>query len=138
MLVLMSVGAGVLVAIAAGTGEGWFAARTRIAVARRQSPPPPDRGRYATNAAGETYGSSSGAPPGHEPDLVAAFGQTSTGRIVSGYVKSAEMNAYNGTNVKSPQEAVAFEREAASVGERKIPLYLKNGTTVIGSFEVRR
>ncbi len=82
------------------------------------------------NAAGQTYGSLLGAAT--PPDLVqvvATNGQT-------GYVYYTQLESASGGDVTTPQEAVAWDQQLASGAAISIPVYLSNGTTKIGSFDL--
>ena len=87
---------------------------------------------YPTNAHGQSYGSSLGATSQTgEPDLilvVATNGKT-------GYVSKSEMNAADGGNVTTPQQAIAWTESGANASH-SIPVYAEDGSTVIGSFVV--
>lgn len=85
---------------------------------------------YRTNAAGETYGTLAQAETiGYESDLILAVGEND----VTGYVKSADLNAENNL---SPQEAVELQNQRIAEGYTGtyVPLYDKDGETVIGRF----
>lgn len=85
---------------------------------------------YRTNAAGETYGTLAQAETiGYESDLILAVGEND----VTGYVKSADLNAENDL---SPQEAVELQKQRIAEGYTGtyVPLYDKDGETVIGRF----
>lgn len=82
------------------------------------------------NASGQTYGSLLGAAT--PPDLVqvvATNGQT-------GYVSYAQLQSASGGDVTTPQEAVAWDQHLAAVSSISIPVYLSDGTTRIGTFDV--
>ncbi len=84
--------------------------------------------QYPKNASGETYGSLLYATsPETEPDLVKAMGVDGT----VGYVRITDLN---GPQPKTPEEAIALS-EAVS-GPYTIPLYQKDGKTVIGKYEI--
>jgi hypothetical protein len=92
--------------------------------------------RFPTNAAGETYGSASGLLPSQEPDLVAVTGQPLHGLgHISGYVRETQLNADSCGNVKTPRAAVRCTRTDRHLN-RAIPVYKRDGTTIIGSFTV--
>jgi len=84
---------------------------------------------WPVNAQGQTYGSSAGAASApDEPDLVLA--QATNGRV--GYVLATDLE---GPMPASPEEALAWQ--AASAGKtRVIPVYLADGVTIIGEFQV--
>jgi beta-lactamase regulating signal transducer with metallopeptidase domain len=80
--------------------------------------------RYQVNEYGETYGSDAYADIiGEEPDLIAATGIDGT----DGYVRSSDMDS----NPRTPEEAVAQNKPGAIM----IPLYDKDGRTIIGQFK---
>ncbi len=89
---------------------------------------------FPTNARGETYGSAAGLVPSNEPQLISAVGTSPTGQQVQGYVSASALNAAEGGNATTPQQALAAEHAAASARPETIPLYAENGVTVIGSF----
>ena len=83
---------------------------------------------YEKNASGQTYGSELYATSLEtQPDLILAEGEDGT----TGYVRSEDLN---GDEPKSPEEALAKQKMAASF--RTIPLYDADGKTVIGKFKV--
>ena len=91
---------------------------------------------FATNAAGETYGSASGVLPAQEPDLIAARGRGLHGnQHVSGYVRKTQLEADSCANVATPRAAVRCTKTHRHL-HRTIPIYTKNGTTIIGAFTV--
>jgi len=84
---------------------------------------------WGINASGETYGvlNQNGTP-----DLVAVtINQGST----HGYVKESELNCAGGGDVKSPAEAVAWDRGSQNRNV-SIPVYESDGVTVVGTFTV--
>lgn len=87
---------------------------------------------YAVNASGETYGSALLARSSdEEPDLIQAV--TTDG--IEGYVRKSELDAVNGSRVKSPEEALAWQ--AGVEGKTfHVPVYAVDGKTVLGQFEV--
>jgi len=85
---------------------------------------------FPQNKNGQTYGSAADATtPDNEPDLIQAWGVD--GNL--GYVKSSDLN---GEKPKTPEEAIAKQKREAREGDREIPLYASDGTTVIGSFKI--
>ncbi|WP_422446433.1 M56 family metallopeptidase [Thermoanaerobacterium sp. DL9XJH110] len=83
--------------------------------------------QYQVNEYGETYGSNEYADiVGEEPDLVAAIGIDGT----HGYVRFSDLEPF--PPPRTPEEAVAQNNP----GVRIIPLYDKDGRTVIGQFQV--
>ena len=92
---------------------------------------------YATNEHGLTYGSAADATsPGGEPDLIAAM--TTDGR--DGYVRKTDLDDADGTTAAasftSPEDALAWQAERQAMGDIAIPVYERDGTTVIGEFVV--
>lgn len=89
------------------------------------------------NEKGQTYGSNlANTKYGNEPDLILV--ETDNGK--SGYVYKDDF--YDTANQpKNPEEAVAYtkmvEKKVKKHGYYKaIPVYEKDGTTVIGSFKI--
>lgn len=93
---------------------------------------------YPVNAAGDTYGSVLwSGDPATEPDLIQA--DTTTG--VTGYVRRVDLDEADGSNVTTPDEALAFQEQvdelvASGVTSVFIPVYEADGRTVIGEFEI--
>ena len=92
---------------------------------------------YAENARGETYGSAMLAfQPADEPDLILA--QATNGKV--GYVRAAELDAASGADIDRPKDALTWNSRldaAASTGRlAAVPVYLVDGRTVIGVFEI--
>src|SRR5947209_20586611 len=75
---------------------------------------PAPAGTYPSTQRGQTYGSSAGACPAQEPDLILAVGRSSSanGRI-EGYVLRSQLEAASGGSVNSPRAAVAWTRAHA-------------------------
>ncbi len=93
--------------------------------------PPPI---YPKSQHGQTYGSDSrAATPAEEPQLIAATGKTTSGKIISGYVRRWQLNQGSCGNVKTPAAALRCQSHERS---RQIPLLARNGTTVLGHFTV--
>lgn len=85
---------------------------------------------YTKNENGLSYGSSMYATSlEDEPDLIQAYG--TNGKI--GYVLK---NDLYGKMPASPNEAVEITIQNQKSGNRTIPLYEKDGKTVIGEFEI--
>ena len=84
------------------------------------------KGGYPINEFGETYGPDipENAETAKEPDLI--FVENSKGE--SGYIKSSELNQ----EAHSIKEALAYSKESA----RAVNMYLQDGKTVIGKFEI--
>lgn len=81
---------------------------------------------WPVNENGQTYGPDIyNAPPGAHPDLMAAIGIDDT----SGYVLYSDLE---GPLPRTPEEAVKMNDDPP----RYIPLYDKDGKTVIGTFIV--
>jgi hypothetical protein len=84
---------------------------------------------FPRNAAGFTYGSDLNATsPQNEPDLVLAAG---AGDVV-GYVRSADLMYGSGVGLTMQQ----IRALPAAAGRHTIPLYAKDGTTVIGTYDM--
>lgn len=93
-------------------------------------------GTYPTNQDAQTYGSSAGVCPSQEPDLIKAVGPSTGGQgPVEGYVLRSQLAKASGDDVNSPQAAVAWTKAHAGKGTT-IPLYARDGTTVIGKFTI--
>jgi hypothetical protein len=85
--------------------------------------------KYQVNESGQTYGSSMEAESIEtEPDLIWACGIEGE----SGYIKKTDLN---GDMPKTPEEAVKITQENSALS-REIPLYDKDGETIIGSFRI--
>lgn len=85
---------------------------------------------FPVNTNGQTYGSSLGVGLSAEPDLILAA--ATNGR--TGYILRKTLWAADGTDVTSLSQASAYMSNSTSV--RTIPVYEKDGTTVIGSFVI--
>ncbi|MDA2804752.1 hypothetical protein [Nocardiopsis suaedae] len=86
---------------------------------------------YATNAQGQTYGSALEArTPQEEPDLIEAYGDDGT----LGYVKADDLKGPDQTREEVLEHIDAQERDA--IPDVRIPLYERDGTTVIGTFTI--
>ncbi|WP_340028403.1 hypothetical protein MHB71_30570 [Paenibacillus sp. FSL H7-0940] len=84
---------------------------------------------YPKNKNGQTYGSNIYASsPETEPDLILAMGVDGT----EGYLLKKDMD---GEQPKTPEEAIAIQNSRSPDGW-DIPLYDKDGETVIGVFHV--
>jgi hypothetical protein len=87
---------------------------------------------FPQNATGLTYGSSLGAlNETGVPDLVLVI--ATNGK--QGYVYKSALNAADGSNVSTLQEAAAWDAAGANVSHT-IAVYAEDGTTVIGSFTI--
>lgn len=85
--------------------------------------------KYKVNENGQTYGSSLKAESIEtEPDLIWACGTKGE----SGYVKKSDLNS---DMPKTPEEAIKITQENKAQSH-EIPLYDKDGKTVIGSFKI--
>ena len=77
-------------------------------------------GKFPVNASGQTYGASIDASsPETEPDLILATGVDEAGVFVDGYVLKTDLN-----------------REMKSGEIVSIPVYLDDGKTVVGTFQL--
>ena len=86
---------------------------------------------YPVNENGQTYGSALYSKSfEEEPDLISAYGIDNT----PGYVLKEDLNSAEGGDVKSPEEAIKWQKERSDI--TKIPLYDVDGKTVIGEFEL--
>lgn len=86
---------------------------------------------YPQNEAGEAYGSLSDAKSLNDaPDLISAVGVDGT----SGYIKFTDMFE---ESPKTPEEAIKQQKQKIAAGDKFIPLYDKDGKTVIGKFIVK-
>ena len=97
------------------------------AVAFEDCPPQPRRPPYPVNKYGMTYGSGAGIDeddPG--PDLVAAYG--TNGRC--GFIRASDRDAPVWTL------ASAVRTPDPATDQRTVPLYARDGVTVIGDFEI--
>ncbi|WP_179283127.1 hypothetical protein [Paenibacillus taichungensis] len=86
---------------------------------------------YPVNQAGQTYGGNSG-DYGKElvgPDLVLA--EATNGAI--GYVLESDLQ---GPDHKTPEEALQWQSQQKP--DQSIPVYEKDGTTIIGEFVMSR
>lgn len=85
-----------------------------------------NQGVYQVNPSGQTYGKF--VDPSVEPDLISAIGIDGK----NGYVLSSDLI---GSDPATPEEAVKHQMEKEK-GNQRIPLYDKDGKTVIGQFEL--
>jgi hypothetical protein len=115
----------------------WYSATDKaIPIHDHPDPTPPP---YPVNASGQTYGSDTNQPagrvrPGEEPDLILVTGKSThdTGHV-TGYVRGTQLNTDDCGDVHTPKQAVACTRRT-SRKTRTIPVYAKNGKTIIGTF----
>ena len=85
---------------------------------------------WATNARGETYGV---VNQDGTPDLVAVV--IDHGEL-QGYIKSSDLDCASGLDaVHSPADALAWDK-ASEDRNVSVPVYMSDGTTVIGTFVV--
>jgi hypothetical protein len=84
---------------------------------------------WGVNASGETYGVPN---QNGTPELVAVFADEPN---IHGYVKESELNCAAGGDVKSPAEALAWDK-ASQNRSISIPVYESDGVTVVGTFTV--
>ncbi|MDU1456502.1 MAG: hypothetical protein E6912_17090 [Paeniclostridium sordellii] len=90
-------------------------------------------GYFKTNDDGETYGTyiDKGDGEYEEPDLMAVIGVND----VEGYVKKVDL--YDEENQpNNPEEAIAYMEKREKEGPRLIPIYEKDGRTVIGEYRI--
>lgn len=91
------------------------------------------RGYFEINENGETYGTYIDKDNGEreEPDLIAVIGLNN----VEGYVRKVDL--YDEENQpNNPEEAIAYMKKREKDGPRIIPVYEKDGKTVIDEFRV--
>ena len=91
------------------------------------------RGYFETNDNGQTYGTYIDNGDGNlqEPDLIAVVGVNN----VEGYVRKSDL--YDEKNQpKNPDEAKAYMEKREKEGSRVIPVYKKDGKTVIGKYKI--
>jgi hypothetical protein len=84
---------------------------------------------WGVNANGQTYGVSNRAGT---PDLIAVAIDHGT---TQGYVEKRELDCASGDFVSSPAQALAWDQQSRD-RNISIPVYLSDGTTVIGSIIV--
>lgn len=109
---------------------------------------------YSTNANGESFGSAAdAASPAAEPDLISVIttngltpqeaaaltpsevADTRAGGGEQGFVRKAELDKANGSDVKTPAEAVEWMRTGA-LEDHVVTVYKSDGVTPIGQFVV--
>ncbi|MCH1966159.1 hypothetical protein [Paraclostridium sordellii] len=91
------------------------------------------RGYFKINDNGETYGTyiDKGDGEYEEPALMAVIGVND----VEGYVSKVDL--YDEENQpNNPEEAIAYMEEREKEGPRLIPVYEKDGKTVIGEYRI--
>ncbi|RDY27572.1 hypothetical protein CHL78_008895 [Romboutsia weinsteinii] len=87
------------------------------------------RGYFETNDNSETYGTYIDNGEWEEPDLMAVIGFND----VEGYVRKVDL--YDEANQpNNPEEAIAYMEKREKEGPRVIPVYEKDGNTVIGKY----
>ncbi len=102
------------------------------AVASTLPEPTSDSTIYSKNQNGETYGSAADAKSiDAVPDLIRAYGVD--GKV--GYIRSSD---FYQEMPKTPEEALAKQRQMQPFSVKKIPLYDVNGVNIIGEFEVKQ
>lgn len=82
---------------------------------------------WGTNANGQTFGATN---QNGTPDLVAVVIDHGT---TDGYVKASDLSCAESGDVKSPAEALTWDKESR-IRNISIPVYESDGTTVIGTF----
>lgn len=82
---------------------------------------------WGTNAAGQTYGEEN---QNGTPDLIAVAVDQGT---TQGYVKASQLNCAERGDVKSPAQALIWDKESEN-RNISIPVYKSDGATVIGNF----
>lgn len=86
---------------------------------------------YETNENGETFGNKNQADIiGYEADLILAEGESG----VVGYIRATDLNGTADSPISAANEMQA--RQSEGLGGYYIPLYLEDGTTVVGRFFV--
>ena len=91
------------------------------------------RGYFETNDNGQTYGTyiDNGDGSLKEPDLIAVVGVNN----VEGYVRKSDL--YNEKNQpQNPDDAQAYMAKREKDGSRIIPVYKRDGKTVIGEYKI--
>lgn len=91
------------------------------------------RGYFKTNDNGETYGTyiDKGDGEWEEADLMAVIGVND----IEGYVKKVDL--YDEKNQpNNPEEAIDYMEKREKEGPRLIPVYEKDGKTVIGEYRI--
>nr|WP_317333480.1 hypothetical protein [uncultured Romboutsia sp.] len=91
------------------------------------------RSYFETNNNGETYGTyiDKGDGEWEEPDLIAVVGLND----IEGYVRKVDL--YDEENQpNNPEEAIAYMEKREKEGPRIIPVYEKDGKTVIGEYRI--
>lgn len=91
------------------------------------------RGYFETNNNGETYGTyiDKGDGEWEEPDLMAVVGLND----IEGYVRKVDL--YDEENQpNNPEEAIAYMEKREKEGPRIIPVYEKDGKTIIGEYRI--
>lgn len=120
------------VGAAIATGGPGLVAPLGLSPANDQAFSPMPEPTYKTNAVGQTYGSASNATsPDKEPDLILVVASNG----VEGFVLKSELDAANGSDVQSPDEAIRWTVTEGRV-DRVIPVYLSDGRTQVGEFVI--
>ncbi len=126
----------VLIALTVAVVSAAIFTSVSLANADQSLPTPPPANMTAAdwpvNERGQTYGSSAlAATYEDEPDLIQAA--ATNGKV--GYLSRDEMRAVDGSHVKTPEEALAWQ--AAHGNETHVlPVYALDGVTVIGHFVI--
>lgn len=91
------------------------------------------RGYFKTNDNRETYGTYIDEGDGEfkEPDLMAVVGLND----VEGYVRKVDLYDEN-NQPNNPEEAIAYQKKREKEGPRIIPVYEKDGKTVIDEYRL--
>ena len=91
------------------------------------------RGYFKTNDNGETYGTyiDKGDGEWEEPDLMAVIGVND----IEGYVKKVDLYDEK-KQPNNPEEAIDYMEKREKEGPRLIPVYEKDGKTVIGEYRI--
>ena len=96
-----------------------------------------EKRQYPINAAGKSYGSADAdVDPANWPDLILV---EATGGS-HGYVDRKRLDEVTGSEVRTPEEAVAWQKamDAAQWDEVELPVYDSEGKIRVGTFKVSR
>jgi len=119
-----------IIAIGTVLGLGIIVGSLGVNLATANNDNTPSAPKYQVNENGQTYGSNIAAESIEtEPDLILACGTNGK----TGYVKKLDLN---GDMPKTPEEAIKITQKNKVQNIREIPLYEKDGKTIIGSFKV--
>jgi hypothetical protein len=108
------------VTITAGVGERWSIVASYVNEA------PTD---WGVNDRGESFGVEKDDA---SPDLLAAYATNGQ----QGYIRVAELAAIDGSSVRNPKEAAAWEENHPKGTSAEIPVYESDGVTEIGVFSI--